>query len=141
MVEFQPVRDQLSGITSKVPKGPLGAIGEGNLLGFLGFVAVESGEIIAIPVPGVTRPGFKKVSHGAEVIEPGLQRHTIVIHALSKDVAEFVTQYDSAPSNFDFVRGKTTVTEVEELDVDSTYNTYRMTVEVDRRAVRDRLDS
>lgn len=140
MGDFQPVRDELNDITDKIPSGPLGALGRGNGLGIAGFLAVESGEIITIPIPGVQRPGFKKVSHGAEVVEPGLQRHTIVIHALSQDVAEFVTQYDASPSNFDFVRGKTKVVEIEQMDVDSTYDTYEIVVEVDRRAIRDKID-
>ena len=139
MVEFQPVRKQINTLTDRVPSGPLGAIGEGDLIGFLGFVAVESGEIITIPIPGANRPGFKKVSHGMDMEEPGLQRHTIVIHAISKDVAEFVTQYSSAPSNFDFLRGRTTVEDVEELDTDSSYSTYRITILVDRRALQKEL--
>ena len=134
-LEERPLRTQVEDITDRVPSGPLGAIGEGNVLGFIGFVLVESGEVITVPIPGVNRPGFKKVSHGAEVIEDGYQRHTIVVHSLSKDVAEFMTQYDSAPSNVDFVFGNTEVVSVEEMDTDAAYTTYEITVDVDRRPI------
>lgn len=140
MVDKRPIRRQISNLTDRVPTGPLGALGEGDLLGFLGFVAVESGEVITIPIPGVDRPGFKKVSHGMEMVEEGVQRHEIVLHAISKDVAEFVSQYSSAPSNYDFLKGKTEIEEVEELDTDSSYNTYRIIILVDRRALQKQLD-
>lgn len=136
-LDERPIRDRVEDMTGIVPSGPLGAVGEGNVLGFIGFVLVESGEIITVPIPGVDRPGFKKVSHGVEVIEQGYQRHTIVVHALYQDVAEFMTQYDSAPSNADFVFGNTEVIEVEELDSDASYTTYEIVVDVDRRPILD----
>lgn len=142
MVDFRPLRDVLEeDITDKIPEGPLGAIGEGNVLGFAGFLAVESGQIITIPVPGLTRPGYKVVSHGLTdtSLDGDKQVHKIVLHAYSEDVAEFVTQYNSAPSNFDFIRADTEVIETKEVGPDSFYTTYEIKVLVDRSEVRDLL--
>jgi len=132
----RPGRDAFEDITDRVPSGPLGAVGQGNIIGGLGYIAIESGEIIALPIPGLDRPGFKFVSHGMEQKDEGKQVHTIVIHAISRDVAEFACQYKAAPSNFDYVRGKTNIQKVEVKDGDSFYSTYRMTVVVDRNAIR-----
>lgn len=141
MVDFRPFRDALENdITDKVPKGPLGAVGEGNMLGLAGFIAVESGQIITFPIPGLNRPGFKIVSNSVVDSEPGRQVHDIVVHAGSEDVAEFVTQYESAPSNFDFIRANTEVLETEEIDPDGFYSTYRIRVLVDRRAIREDIE-
>lgn len=133
MDKRRPLRDRFEDVTERIPNGPFGALGRGNVIGLTGFLAVESGEVITSPVPGLTRPGFKKVSHSVEVLDDGLQEHTVRIHAFSKDVAEFVTQYDSSASNYDFIRGKTEVKSVEEIDKQSSYTTYEITVEVDRR--------
>lgn len=142
MVDFRPFRDRLEkDITDKIPEGPLGALGEGNLLGFAGFVVVESGEVITIPVPGLDRPGYKVVSHGlVETSSDGDEQvHEIVLHAYSEDVAEFVTQYNSAPSNFDFIRADTEVLKTEVIDPDGFYTTYEIKVLVDRSEVRDSI--
>jgi len=140
MVDFRPVRDGLEGnITDKIPEGPLGNVGEGNALGLLGFAIVESGEIITFPIPGLNRPGFKVVSNS--LVESGNQKqvHELVVHAASEDVAEFVSQYESAPSNFDFIRADTEVLKTEEIDPDSFYSTYKIKVLVDRSEIRDSL--
>lgn len=136
-LEERPVRSLLEDTTSRVPSGPLGAFGEGNVIGFIGFLAVESGEIITVPIPGVQRPGFKKVSHGVETIQPGVQEHTIRMHAVSEDVGEFVSQYESAPSNYDFVFGNTEVVDITKLDTDVGYTTYEFVVRVDRRPLME----
>jgi len=140
MADIRPLRDLLeNNITDEVPEGPLGTLGEGNLIGFAGFLAVESGQIITIPIPGLNRPGFKIVSNSLVDSTDGKQIHDIVLHAASEDVAEFVTQYESSPSNFDFIRGDTEVLDIEELDADGFYSTYRVRVMVNRRAIREEL--
>lgn len=128
-----PVRNLINRATESVPEGPLGNVGDGTVVGLLGFLAVESGEVITSPIPGLSRPGFKVVSHSMEQVEPGLQRHTIVLHAFIQDVAEFATKYQSAPSNFDFISGDIDVLSIEELDEQEGYDSYEIVVEVDRR--------
>lgn len=133
----RPFRDALEQVTSNVPEGPLGKVGGGNLTGALGYVAVESGEVITIPIPGANRPGFKYVSHSFVGVENDVQEYKIVVHAISKDVAKFAVEYKAAPSNYDFLKGISKVTNVRELDRENVYSTYEMTIEVDRGAVRD----
>jgi len=140
LVDGRPVRDAFEDITGKVPSGPLGKLGDGNVVGGLGYLAVESGEIVTIPVPGATRPGFKYVSHSFISAEGDVQRYEIVVHAISKDVAEFAVQYKAAPSNIDFLRGESSVVGTEVLDEDRTYSTYKITVEVDRSEIRDTVN-
>lgn len=129
----KPLREKLTDVTGSIPEGPLNNIGGGNFLGFVGFLIVESGQVITTPIPGLTRPGFRKVSHSVEVVEPGLQRNEVVVHAFTEEVAKFMSRYDSSPSNFDFLAGEVEVTEVTELDSDASYDTYEMVVMVDRR--------
>ena len=133
----RPLRDAVEDLTEEIPEGPLGAVGRGNIAGAAGFIAVESGEVIAIPIPGVDRPGFQFVSHGMEQTDESTQEHNIVVHAISKDVAEFATQYKAAPSNLDFLRGRTVIQSIELLDEDRFYNTYDVTVRIDRDAARE----
>jgi len=135
--KFRPARDTFENVTEKIPQGPFGAIGRGNVLGAVGYIVVESGEVLTIPIPGVTRPGFRQVSHGFKGVEGGKQIHELIIHAFSKDVAEFATQYNTAPSNYDFLKGQTEILEIEELDRENIYTTYRIKVGIDREAVRN----
>ena len=136
----RPVRDRLESLTESIPTGPLGKVGQGNVTGALGYIAVESGEIVTIPIPGATRPGFKYVSHSFVGVENGIQTYKIVVHAVSRDVAEFAVQYKAAPSNLDFLKGATEVTNVKELDKERGYTSYEMTIEVDREAIREEVD-
>lgn len=133
LAKEKPVRHSFERVFESVPSGPLGAVGGGNVAGFLGFLLVESGEVITSPIPGLTRPGFKKISHGVEVIEPGLQRHTVRVHAFSRDVAEFMAQYDSAPSNIGYITSDISIESVEEIDTEATYDTYEIKALIDRR--------
>lgn len=130
--DSRPFRDAFEQVTSNVPQGPLGKVGDGNVAGALGYIAVESGEIVTIPIPGATRPGFRYVSHSFIGVEDEVQTYKIVVHAASKDVAKFAVEYKAAPSNYDFLKGITEVTNIKELDRENAYTTYEMTVEVDR---------
>ena len=132
LTDKRPIRDKFEKVTSSVPEGPLGKIGGGNITGALGYIAVESGDIITIPIPGATRPGFKYVSHSFVGVENDVQTYKIVVHAVSKDVAKFAVEYKAAPSNYDFLKGITEVTNIKELDRGNVYTTYEMTIEVDR---------
>jgi len=125
----RPIRDKLENATDSIPKGPLGKVGEGNLAGAAGYLAVESGEIVAIPVPGATRPGFKYVSHSLVETQDNTQRYNIVVHAISKDVAEFAVQYKAAPSNVDFLTSDLEMVSTEMVNEKPTYSTYRITVD------------
>lgn len=140
MVKYRPARSAIEKITESIPKGPLGAIGEGNIIGGLGYLAVESGEVITLPIPGLKRPGFRVISHSLDEVRNGDQIHTVKIHAVSKDVAEFATEYESSPSNLDFIRNKTEVLSVEELDEDSIYTTYEIKVKIDRDAIQEAIE-
>lgn len=134
----RPLRDRFEKATNNVPSGPLGKVGKGDVIGALGFVAVESGEIVTIPVPGVKRPGFSFISHSVEGTDTK-QIHTLRVNAVSRDVAEFAAKYESAPSNLDFIRSKTKVTGVETITERSSYSTYEIVVEVDTNAIKEEL--
>lgn len=135
--EKRPARSRFENLTDKIPTGPLGKVGEGNIAGAAGYIAVESGEIVTIPIPGATRPGYRFVSHSLIETDDKTQRYQIVVHAVSKDVAEFAVQYKASPSNIDFLRGDTSIVKTEVLDEDRAYSTYKITVEIDRTGIRD----
>lgn len=128
----KPLRDRVSEAVSNVPESPLGKVGDGNLLGAGGFALVESSKPAFTFVPGVKQPGYKIISHGAENVE-GHERHTLKISAFSRNVARFAAQYESAPSNVDYITTETDVESIEETFSRSTYSTYEIVVNVDQR--------
>lgn len=130
VLEEQPVRDKFEEVTEKIPEGPMGKVGGGNLVGAGGYVAVEATKPIWQFVPGVRQPGYKIDAHGTKKIGPGHERHILTVTALSQNVAEFAAQYTAAPSNVDYVRSETPIKNTKELTERGTYSTYRVTVDV-----------
>lgn len=129
-IEDQPVRDNFEEVTNKIPEGPMGKIGGGNLLGAAGFVAVESTKPIWQFIPGIKQPGYKVTAHGTKDLGDGTERHILTVVALSEDVAEFAAEYTAAASNIDYVRSKIGTVNIEEITERATYSTYQVTVDV-----------
>jgi len=129
-LEDQPVRDRFEEVTSKIPEGPMGKVGGGNLVGAAGFVAVESTKPVWQFVPGIKQPGYKVTAHGTKELGSGEERHVLTVTAISEDVATFAAQYTAAPSNIDYIRSRTTVVDIREITERATYSTYKITVDV-----------
>lgn len=125
----KPIRDRIRGITDSIPSGPKGKAGEGDLLGAGGYLAVETIRAGTQFIPGIQQPGYKIYSHSVES-EGKHEIHSFEIAAISQDVAEFVAQYFSSPSNVNFL-----LADVEILNVE--INTSRRTY--DRFAVKTRI--
>lgn len=125
-----PVRDRLNNALDRVPRGPLGKGGEGDIAGGAGYFAVKTGQLAVLPIPGVRQPGFSTISHGVE-IQDRSEIHTVRIFAVSKQVAKFAAEYEvSAPSNIDYVTGEINTTSIEEINPRGTYSTWEVVVEV-----------
>lgn len=124
----QPLRERFENLTDRIPQGPAGKVGGGNLIGASGFVAVEATKPLWTFVPGIKQPGYKLISHSGEYIGDNMERHKVTVAALSEDVAEFVAEYVSSPGNIDYLRAKTISVEVDEIIERSTYDTYKITV-------------
>ena len=129
-IEDRPIRDRLASSTDKIPEGPLGKLGGGNLLGAGGFVAVEATRPVWQFIPGVKQPGYKIISHGSKYIGNGVEQHSIKVAAVSEDVAEFAAEYVAAPSNVDYLRSDIENTQVEVETERGSYSTFTITVDL-----------
>ena len=128
----RPLRDGLERITGSIPSGPLGKVGEGDLVGLGGFLAVEATRPIIQFVPGIKQPGYHVNAHSTEQVG-GFERHTLTIQAVSEDVAEFVAGYTATPSNIDFLTTEIDLYNTEVVTERATYTTFKITVDIDER--------
>lgn len=136
---MRPLRSLSESVTQRIPKGPLGFLGEGNAVGAIGFTAVGIVNTFN-PVSGLDA-GYNIQSHSVEHNEDG-EMHTFEINAASKDVARFVARLRSSPSNVDFLLRDTEVMSIEPVVERSTFNTWEVVVEVkDREAVEEAMNS
>lgn len=133
----KPFRNAAEGLLDKIPRGPLGKIGEGNVAGFGGYFAIKTGQLAVVPIPGVRQPGFHAISHGVQA-KDDYELHIIRINAASRKVAEVACEYEIAsPSNIDFVTSEVEAVDVKEIKSRPTYSTYEFTVEVADRGVKE----
>jgi len=134
---IKPIRNAVENTLDRIPVGPLGKIGEGNIAAGAGYLAIKSGQLAVLPVPGIRQPGFHAISHGAESRE-GFERHVIRINAASRKVAEIACEYEIAsPSNIDYVTAEIETVEVEEVKSRQTYSTYEFVVDVADRGIKE----
>lgn len=131
-VEQREIRKRFEDATDKVPSGPLGKVGNGEVIGAGGFLAAESLRPVAEFIPGVKQPGYSIVSHGMER-KDGFSEHKLIVTAVSQNVARFVAEYASAPSNIDYVTAETEIVNVEMVEQRRTYSAWEFTVHVDER--------
>lgn len=129
-IEERPAREKFEEVTEKIPDGPMGKVGGGDLLGAAGYVAVESTKPVWQFIPGIRQPGYQVTAHGTKKIEQEVERHVLTVNAISKNIGQFAAQYVASPSNIDFVRSEVKLVDTEELTQRGTYSTYQMTVDV-----------
>lgn len=110
---MRPLRDTVEKASDKIPRGPLGILGKGNAIGGANYftVALING---LVPVDGL-EVGFNIESHNVER-SGDEELHTFVIQASNKDLARFISKYESSPTNLDFFKNRTEVLEVERVD-------------------------
>lgn len=130
-LEDQPLRDRFEEVTVNIPEGPMGKVGGGNILGAVGYTAVESTKPVWQFVPGIRQPGYKITGHGTKELGDGKERHLISTVAISENVARFAAKYYAAPSNIDYIRSDVSIVNVKEITERGTYSTYRITVDVE----------
>lgn len=134
---FKPLRRALEKSAEKIPSGPLGKIGEGNIASAGGYLAIKTGQLAVLPIPGVRQPGFHAISHGVEQRED-FERHFIRINAASRQIAEIACEYEIAsPSNIDYVTSEVETVEVTELKSRPTYSTWEFVVDVADRGQKE----
>lgn len=131
-IDEQPVRDKFEEVTDKIPEGPMGKVGGGNIIGGAGFVAVESTKPLWQFIPGIKQPGYKVTAHGTKSLGDGKERHVLTVAALSEDVAEFAAEYTAAPSNINYLSSDIELVEIKEITERPTYSTYQATVDVNQ---------
>jgi len=134
---FKPLRNATANTLEKIPTGPLGKVGDGNVFAGTGYLAIKTGQLAVLPVPGIRQPGFHTISHGVRERD-GFEEHNIRITAASKSVAEVAAEYEVAsPSNIDYITSEVETVEVNELTSRSTYSTWEFIVEVADRGTSD----
>jgi len=134
----KPFRDAIENTLDRIPVGPLGKLGEGNIAAGGGYIAIKTGQLAVLPVPGVRQPGFHAISHGVESRD-GFERHVIRINAASRKVAEFACEYEIAsPSNIDFATSEVETVEFQEIKSRPTYSTYEFIVDVADRGIKEK---
>lgn len=133
----RPVRESIEERLDQIPSGPLGKVGNGDAVGIAAFVAIRTGQIATLPIPGVKQPGFSVVSHGVQDMGE-FERHSIRLNAASKDVAEFVAEYwVAAPSNIDWATSEVEVVSIEPVTERVTYTTWDVEVDVADRGQKE----
>lgn len=123
----RPVRDRFEGVTDKIPSGPFGNVGDGDLVGAAGFLAVESSRPYIEFIPGVKQPGYKVTAHSTRRVQDG-EEHTIGVAAISENIAKWAAQYTASPGNVNFVVSDKEILEIEEVTQRTGYTTYRIVV-------------
>lgn len=133
----KPLRKAIERSVDQIPTGPLGKLGEGNIVAGGAYVAIRSGQLAVLPIPGARQPGFHAISHGVESRD-GFERHTVRINAASRKVAEVAAEYQVAsPSNIDYVSSEIETVEVNELTSRTTYSTWEYIVDVADRGQKN----
>jgi len=128
----RPLRERFENATDKIPEGPLGKTGNGELIGAGGFLAVEASRPVIDFIPGVKQPGYSVIGHGIEQ-KDGFVEHTLNIAAVSENVARFVAEYAAAPSNVDYVTAETKIVDTQLIENRRTYSSWEFTVHIDER--------
>lgn len=123
----RPVRDSLSRLTEKIPKGPLGVLGRGNGIGAAGFFTASAINGV-VPLEGVD-VGFNVESHNVDR-RGNVEEHTFLVHSASENVARFVGKFRSTPTNLNFATDEVEVVLVEELIPRRGFSLWRVKAEV-----------
>lgn len=119
------LRERLDRTISKIPQGPMGRIGGGNVLGAANYF-VSSTARGFVPMDGL-KAGYQIQSQNVEQEGDG-ERHTFKIRASNKHVAEFAARYLAAPSNVDYIVNRPEVASSEMETERKTLATYRIVV-------------
>lgn len=134
----RPLRDRFEETLEKIPRGPLGFAGSGNVVGGVNYfiVALING---LIPIDGIS-VGFRVRSHNIQRFK-NKQVHTFIIDAYNEDVTEFLAKFQSAPSNVDFILGDTKIQSAELLEERITSSTWKIIVEYRSREAIERVEN
>lgn len=123
----RPVRDRFEEATDRIPSGPLGATGGGDLVGAAGWLAVESTRPVIQFIPGIKQPGYKVTAHSTRRVTDG-EEHTLNVAAISENVAKWVAQYTSSPSNVNFAASEKDIISIDIVTERPAYTTYQIVV-------------
>jgi len=125
---MRPLRDKLESVTGRFPDGPLGFTGDGKLAGGVGFFALSI-------VNGVNPLDEVDVGYNVESSsvqrfpEEDVKEFEYVINAASKDIAKFVSVFNSRSSIVGNVTRKAEITEIENLRERRWMSDWRIVVE------------
>lgn len=130
MENKRPLRSLSEKVTDRIPRGPLGIAGKGNLIGGVGYFTVATVNGV-LPIDGV-KLGFEVESHNVERTD-NKEIHTFIIHSASKDVARFIAKYKSSPSNVQLMGREIKITDIDEEKSNRSFSRWRVRTEVEGR--------
>lgn len=133
----RPVRNTVENTLDKVPVGPLGFAGEGNLVGGATFFTVSAINGIN-PIDGLN-VGFNTEASSVEKVD-GAKVHTFFINAWSEDTARFAAKMQAAPSLIDLGIRETEIISVEEDTPRRTASTWRVMVRTETRKIQEDIE-
>jgi len=128
----RPVRDFLENNVDKIPRGPLGYAGKGNVTGAVTYFVTSTINGIN-PVSGVNL-GFKVVTHTIDRHD-SYEMHTITVDSWAKETARFTSKFEAPPSTVDYFRQKITIESLKPLTKRRTSTTWRAKVKVEDRNI------
>lgn len=133
---MRPLRDLQEEATSRVPRGPLGFAGKGNLVGVAGLVGVGVARAL-VPLsefePGYSIESSEREQEGDETVR------TFRIHAYSADVAQFVAKRKSVPTNVDFAIRDIEVQSVEPIEKRTTTTEWEIVTVIEDREITEKV--
>lgn len=128
----RPLRNFVEKQTDKIPRGPLGIAGKGNLIGLTGYFTVSAANAV-VPLEGVDI-GFSIESHNVSR-SGNIENHDFVIHSTSKDIAEAIARFKSTPTMLNSARDKVEVESVELEEERAAFSRWRVSTVVTKRDV------
>lgn len=126
----KPIRSIITKASSKVPKGPLGVLGKGNVVGGAGFF-ISSAVNGIVPIDGV-EVGFQVETHNVER-SGNVEEHTFLVHSLTEQTARFAARYKSTPTNLNAIFDEVEVVSAEEVKERQGFSLWKIRTEVDTK--------
>lgn len=117
--------------TGKIPRGPLGFLGNGNALGAVNYFTVATVNGI-IPIAGVDI-GYNIEGHSVRR-EGDVEHHNFTILATNENVAKFAAKFKSKPSNVDLAAYRITIESVSKVRERRTFTVWEINTLVEPRS-------
>lgn len=128
----RPIRQYVEDQTEKIPNGPLGIAGRGDLIGLTGYFGVSIVNS-ALSLTGADI-GFDIESHTVERFQDR-EEHTFTIHSMSRDVARATAKFKSTPTFINAARDRVDVIQTREVEQRRAFTVWEIKTRVQKRSM------